>query len=120
MLLLETVAYASVGGMLLKLLVNALVLMLGAYLLSGVEIQDFARALILAVVLGLLNATLGAVLDFITTPLRWLTLGLFSLVIDAIIIKVADYFMKGFAVRSFGWALLLAGFMAIANALLHL
>lgn len=104
----------------LKLLVNALVLMGAAYLLSGIEIKDFSRAIILALVLALLNATLGAVLDFVTTPLRWLTLGLFSLVIDALVIKVADYFMRGFAVRSFGWALLLAAFLAIVNAILHL
>ena len=107
------------GGMLFSWIINALVLMGGAYLLKGIQIQDFVRALIVAAVLGVLNLTLGALLYFLTTPVRWITLGLFSLVVDAIVIMVADYFLKGFTVKSFGWALLLAVFMAIANSILH-
>lgn len=106
-------------GLLLSWIINALVLMGAAYLLKGVQIQDFVRALIVAAVLAVLNMTLGAVLDFFTTPIRWITLGLFSLVVDAVVIMVADYFLKGFTVKGFGWALLLAVFMAIANSLLH-
>ena len=107
-------------SLLLTILINALAVMLGAYLLSGVKIQDFTRAVILAVILALLNATLGAVLQFISTPITWITLGLFSLVIDAFIIKVADYFMKGFEVRSFGWAFLLALILAVVNSIVQL
>lgn len=111
------VAQASVGSWIVHVLINAAVLMAAAYMLRGVTITDFTRALLLAVVLALLNATLGAVLDFVTTPLRWLTLGLFSLVVDAIVIKIADYFMKGFDVKNFTWALLLAAVLAIFNTL---
>lgn len=120
MLLLDSVVHAGAGDFLLKILVNALVLMGGAYLLRGVTIQSFGTALLLAVVLALLNATVGSILDFVTAPINFITLGLFSLVIDAFIIKIADWFLTGFRVKGFLWALLLAAIVAIANALLHL
>ena len=105
-------------AIIITILINALAVLLGAYLLSGVTIKSNVEAVIVAIVLALLNVTVGAVLDFLATPITWLTLGLFSLVIDAIIIKIADYFLKGFAVRSFGWAFLLAVIIAITNAIL--
>jgi putative membrane protein len=46
-----------------------------------------------------------------------LTLGLFSIVVDAVVLKVADYFMKGFAIKSFSWALAMAVVLAIFNTL---
>lgn len=111
------VSQAGLGTWIIHILINAAGLMLAAYLLSGVSISDFSRALILAVVLALLNSTLGTVLDFISTPLRWLTLGLFSIVIDAIVLTVADYFMKGFTLKSFSWALAMAAVVAVFNTL---
>jgi putative membrane protein len=119
-LLLDTIYQAGVGSMLVNTLLMALVLMGGSYLLTGVEVKDFTRAVILAIVLALLNATLGRIMDFIAFPLRLLTLGLFSLVIDAILLMVAAYFLKGFSIKSFGWAILLAVFMAVANIFLHI
>ena len=118
LLLLDAgVSQASLGTWVLHILINAASLMAAAYLLSGVTLPDFTKALILAVVLALLNSTLGVALDFISTPLRWLTIGLFSLVVDAIVLKVADYFMKGFSLKSFGWALAMAAVVAIFNTL---
>lgn len=117
LLLDSTITQAGLGTLILHVLVNALALMAAAYVLSGVTISDFTRAVLLAVVLALLNSTLGAVLDFISTPLRWLTLGLFSIVVDAVVLKVADYFMKGFTIKSFSWALALAVVLAIFNTL---
>ncbi len=108
----------GLGGFLIRLLVNALIIMGAAYLLKGVEVKDFSRAVILAVLLAVLNSTIGAILSFITAPINWITLGLFSLIVDAAVIRIADYFMKGFNTRSFGWALLLALVLAVANALL--
>lgn len=107
----------GIGSWIIRILINAVALMAAAYVLSGVSITDFTRAVILAVVLALLNATLGSVLDFVSTPLRWLTLGLFSIVVDAVVLKVADHFMKGFTIKSFSWALALAVVLAIFNTL---
>ena len=110
---------SDLGSMLIKVLLNALALMAGAYFLKGVHIQDFTRALIVAVLLALLNATLGGFLDFITTPLRFITLGLFSFVVDAILLLIASYFLKGFKLASFGSAFLLAILLGIFNAFLY-
>lgn len=115
LLLLES----DLGTMLIKVLLNALALMAGAHFLKGVQVQDFTRALIVAVLLALLNATLGGVLDFITTPLRFITLGLFSFVVDAILLLVASYFLKGFKIETFGSAFLLAILVGIFNAFLY-
>ena len=87
--------------------------------MKGVEIKDFTRAIIIAIILSFLNATIGNFLDFITTPLRWLTLGIFSFVIDAMVLLVAAQFMKGFTIKSFGTAFVLAIVLSIFNAVLH-
>lgn len=100
----------------IQVLINAAALFIGAQILRGVHIEDFIRAIVVAVVIGVINWFVGGFLDFITTPLRWLTLGLFALVIDAIIIKVADYFMKGLKVDNFWWALGLAAVVSVVNA----
>jgi len=118
-MLLLLVAQAGLGSFMVKILLMALVLMGAAYLLTGVDIEDFTRAVIVAFVLGILNATLGKFLYFITTPLRWITLGIFSLVVDAVVLMVAAHFLKGFTIKNFSWALLLAIFVALANVFLH-
>jgi putative membrane protein len=110
---------SDLGNMLIKTLLNALALMAGAHFLKGVDIQDFTRALIVAVLLAILNATLGEVLDFITTPLRFITLGLFSFVVDAILLMIASHFLKGFKIKSFGSAFFLAILLGIFNAFLY-
>lgn len=115
----EPLFAAAEGNFLMKTLLNALALFAAAYLLKGVVIKDFLNAIIVAVVLALLNATLGQVLDFITLPLRILTLGLFSFVVDAIVIWIAASLLKGFEVRSFWSAVVLAIVLAIFNAILY-
>ncbi|MBV6653163.1 MAG: phage holin family protein [Mameliella sp.] len=103
----------------MKFALNALALMAGAHFLDGVKIDDFVRAMIVAILLAVLNATLGNVLDFITTPLRFLTLGLFSFVVDAGLLLVAAYFLKGFHIDNFKSAFFLAILLAIFNTVLY-
>lgn len=110
----------GLGSYLVKTLVMAAVLMGAAYLLDGVKVEDFTRAVIVALVLSFLNATLGNILDFITTPLRWLTLGFFSLVVDAVVLMATAHFLKGFTIKNFAWAVYLAVCVAIANLFLHM
>lgn len=106
--------------MIIKLVINALAIFGAGYLLKPrVQINNIWSALITALVIGVLNATLGFLLDFLATPINFITLGLFSLVIDAIIIKIADYFLKGIAVKSFLWAIVLAAIVAIINSILY-
>ncbi|HIG75410.1 MAG TPA: phage holin family protein [Bacteroidetes bacterium] len=82
--------------LLLRWVASALALLLVAYLLTGIEIASWQTAFIAALVLGLVNATIGTVVKFITTPIRWLTLGLFSLVINAVLFALTAYLVDGF------------------------
>jgi putative membrane protein len=100
-------------------LINAVAVWLGAQLLRGVKVDDFYRALVIGLVVALLNATLGSFLDWISTPVRWITLGFFSLVVDAIVLMIADYFLKGLTIKNFWWALALAIVVAVVNSVTH-
>ncbi len=100
------------------LLASSVAFYIGAQLLRGVEISGFMRAILLAAVFGVLSVTVGKVLDFLATPLNWITFGLFHLVIDALLIMLADWLLKGVRVRNFWWALALAAVVAVVNSLL--
>jgi len=99
----------------IKLLLNALAFFLGAKFLRGVEVHDFMRAIIVAIVMAILNMSLGFVLKIMSLGL--LSWGIFTFVLNAILIMVADYFLKGFKVENFWWALALAIFVAIVNSI---
>ena len=101
--------------MIATVIINAIALWLGAQLLRGVEIGDFVRALVVGAVIGFLNWTLGSLLDSLTKPLIWITLGFYALVVDAIVLMIADYFMKGLKIKNFWWALALAVFISLIN-----
>lgn len=105
-------------GFVIKLLLTGVAAMLGAYLLPGVEIDNFLTALILALVLAVLNAIVRPILVFLTIPITILTLGLFLLVINALIILLADYLIAGFDVAGFLWALVFGLVLAVLSAIL--
>ena len=89
----------------IKVLVSGLVVLLGAYFLPGVEVSSFGTALLVAVVLAILNALVKPILIILTIPITILSLGLFLLVINALIILMADGLVPGFEVDGFLWAL---------------
>ena len=103
----------------LQLLVNAGVLLLMASLLPGVKVRSYGTAILVALVIGLLNATIGWLLAGV---LNLVTLFLLSfivrLVVTAVMIKVADKLFRGFEVPGFMEAFLIAIAMAIASTLL--
>lgn len=92
--------------------------MLGAYLLPGVEVSGFSSAIAVAIVLALANAVIRPVLLFFTLPVNLMTLGLFTLVIDALIIMLVAAVVPGFRVRGFGWALVFSAILALINTAL--
>ncbi|MBP6731804.1 MAG: phage holin family protein [Chitinophagales bacterium] len=102
----------------IKLFLNAIAVVLTAYLLSsGVHLQDFWYALFLAALLSLLNVSVKPVLVFLTIPATIVSLGLFLLVINALIIEIAAWILKpGFRVDSFWWALLFSILLSIINS----
>lgn len=91
---------------LIKLIITAVAVILTAYFLPGANVESFMVAIVVAAVLALLNALLKPVLVFLTIPLTILTLGLFLLVINALIILLTDAIIPGFSVDGFWWALL--------------
>lgn len=99
-------------------LLSALALVIVAHIVPGFYVRGFGGALIAAVVIGLINATLGLFLKVITFPLTVLTLGIFWLVINALMLMVASSLMTSFQVRSFGAAFIGAIALALVNLLL--
>jgi putative membrane protein len=93
-------------GFILKTLVSALAVFFGAYILPGVYLDGFPTAILVALVIGFLNTFLKPVLVVLTIPFTLVSFGLFLLVINAIIIHLADSVLGGFAVNSFFTAIL--------------
>ncbi|MHA6248069.1 phage holin family protein [Pontibacter sp. CAU 1760] len=107
-------------GFILKLLLTGVAAMLSAYILPGVDIDGFMTAVILAVVLAVLNAVVRPVLIFLTIPVTILTLGLFLLVINALIILLADSLIAGFDTSGFFTALLFSLVLSAITAILDM
>ncbi len=101
----------------IRFLLNGLAVVLTAYLLPGVDVTDYWTALIVALVLSIANVIVKPILIILTIPITILTLGLFLLVINALIILIADYFVEGFTVDGFWWALLFSLILSIFNSL---
>jgi len=88
-------------NLLLRWALSAAALLLVTYFVPGVTVTDWVSALIAAAVIGLVNATIGAVIKFFAWPLRVLTLGLASLVINALMLMLAAALVPGFRVSGF-------------------
>ncbi len=100
---------------LLRILWNALGLILIAEFIDGIKVADFKTAIIAAIILGLFNAILRPILILLTLPITLLTLGLFALVINAALFFFAASFIEGFAVVNFWYALLGSLLMSIIS-----
>ena len=106
-------------GILINWIVSALAILAAAYLLPGVHVTSFIAALVAAVVLGIINAIIKPVLLILTLPINILTLGLFTFVINALVILLAANLVPGFSVDSFWWALIFSVVLSIINSFLH-
>lgn len=104
--------------MLLHWIVSALAVWITSRLVSGFYVDGPGAALIAAVVIGLVNATLGLFLKLITLPLTILTLGVFWFVVNAIMLELASAFVPGFHIRSFGAAFIGGIVLSLVNMLL--
>jgi putative membrane protein len=105
--------------LLVNWLLSAVGLMIVAAIVPGIEIAGFGTALIAAVVIGLVNATLGLLLKILTFPLTLITLGAFLIVINALMLKVAAALMPGFRVKGFLPAILGAVLLSLVHVLLR-
>jgi putative membrane protein len=105
-------------GLLASLVVNTLSIFTASYLLDGVSVNSFSTALIMAVILAVLNVTVKPFLILVTFPITLLSLGLFLVVINIIVMMIADSIVVGFHIDGFIWALLFSIVVSIVNGVL--
>ena len=104
--------------LLLVWILNAVALLIVAYLLPGINVASFGSALVAALVLGLLNMLVKPLLVVLTLPITIVTLGLFLLVLNALLFWFAGSVLDGFQVGGFWWAVLGAVVYSIVAGLL--
>lgn len=105
---------------LVTLVVTALSLLVISRLSVGVKIEDTGTALIAALVLGLLNATLRPILGFLAFPFTILTFGLFAIVLNALVLYITAALVDGFKIRGFFAALIASVILGVLNWLIFL
>ena len=100
---------------LIKLLLSAVAVVIGAYVIPGVTVNGYVTALIVALIMSLLNVTVKPLLTILTIPITILTLGLFLLVINVIMIYITDALISGFSVSGFLPALFFSLVVSLVN-----
>ena len=104
------------GKVLLHWAVSALFLYVLSFLFRGIVIESVVAALIAAIVLGLINSTLKPVLQIISFPITFLTLGIFYLVINGLMLMLVSALVPGFHVSGFGTAFFASIVLSLLNA----
>lgn len=103
---------------LLRLLIGAAALLLIAYFLpQAMQIAGFKAAAIASLLIGITNITIRPILLLLSLPITLLTFGLFTIVIDALLLVFVDRLVTGFTLASFGWALIVAVLLAVVKSL---
>ena len=108
----------------MRFIINLLITAIAVYALSEllephVIIDSFGTAIIFALVLAILNTIVKPLLILLTLPITIVTLGLFLLIINIIIIKMADFFVSGIHVDGWLWALIFSILLSLVSSLLH-
>ena len=106
-------------GILINWIVSAMVVFSIAYIMPGVRVADFTSALVVALVLGIINAFLKPVLLILTLPINLLTLGLFTFVLNALLILLVSKIVPGFVVDGFLTALIFSIILSLANTFVY-
>ena len=101
-------------------LLSALSLMIVAHVIRGFDITGFGAALIAAIAIALVNATVGLFLKIVTFPLTLISLGVFWFVINALMLKLASVFVPGFSIQGFVPAFFGAIVLSVVNLFLKL
>lgn len=105
----------------LALLLNTLALYITDQLLFGLTISDAKTTFLAAIVLGLLNTFIKPILMFLSAPLNFVTLGLFTFVVNAVILSMTAWVLKErFILDNFGWAILAAGVLSVISTALSM
>jgi putative membrane protein len=104
---------------LINWLLSTVVILVGAYIIPGVAVSSFVAALIAALIIGIINAFIRPIILLLTLPINILTLGLFTLVINALLIMLAAAISPGFAVSGFLAALLFSITLFVLNIIVE-
>lgn len=96
-------------------LISTLAILIAAYIIPGIHVEGFFSALVTALVLGLINAFIKPIIIILTLPINILTLGLFTLVVNAALILLTSAIVPGFTVDGFFWALLFSIALSLVN-----
>jgi len=106
-------------NILIRLLITTILVVVLAHFLPGISVQDYTSALWVALVLGVLNAFLKPILILLTLPATIFTLGLFLLVINAVVILVGDYLVDGFLVDGFWSAFIFSILLSLSQSVMN-
>lgn len=104
---------------LVSLVLSTIAVFVAAYILPGVQVDSLLTAVVVAVLLGLINAFIEPILFVLTLPITVLTLGLFTFVLMALMVMLVSALVPGFIVNSFWWALVFAFVLSVINAFLE-
>lgn len=105
------------SSFLVKIILGGISVLIAEFFLSGIHIDSWVTGFLLAAILILINLTIKPLMIVLTLPLTLITFGLFLLVINALVIMLADKIIPGFQVDGFWWALLFAVVLSIINSL---
>lgn len=105
-------------SLLISWLINAAALVITAYLPTGFHVADYTTALFAAIIIGLLNVFIRPVLLILTAPLNLLTLGLFTFVVNAVVIWLATLIIPGLTIDSFWSAIIAAVVLSFISTIL--
>ncbi len=103
----------------IKLIISAILIFVISYFLK-IQITDWKAAFIMAFVLSLLNTFIKPIIKLFTLPITIFTLGLFLLIINGVIVKVADYFVDGIVVQNFITAIIFSVILTIGQFVLNM
>lgn len=102
----------------ISLLLSGIAVLISAYVIPGVQVSGLVAAVVVSVILALVNAFIRPVVSLLTLPLNILTLGLFSLVITALMVMLTSAIVPGFEVSGFVAALLFGVVLSLVNGLM--
>lgn len=106
-------------ALLINILIGGIAVFVTSYLLPGVTVENFGIAILVGIVLGVVNAVIKPILLFLTFPITLITLGLFTFVINALMILLVDALVDGFSVQNFWIALFFSLILSFISSVLR-
>jgi len=104
---------------LINWILSALIIFSIGYLLPGIHVLNFTSALVMVLVMGIINAVIKPILLIFTLPINILTLGLFTFVINTLLVLLAAKIVPGFKIDGFWWALIFSIIFSLINSFLQ-